>query len=257
MVDVSVIGCGHLGTAVIRGLAQSESHTITACDVSETALADVEDIVDRTTMQLQAADDADVVILAVTPDTVEPVLTELDLSSEQTLLSFAAAVPTTFIAPRTDATVVRGMPNLAAELGEMACAVTGEVTDDVATLLNDLGEFVEIDESHMDLATALNGSGPAFVYYLIKGLTEAGIEGGLDPKDARLLARQTFKGAAETVRQTDRDLESLIDAVSTEGGTTIEGMDVLWNSDVNETLGEAVRAAEDRAVEIGEALEHE
>ncbi len=257
MVDVSVIGCGHLGTAVIRGLARSESHTITACDVSEAALASVEAVVDRTTMQVQEADDADVVILAVTPDTVDPVMAELDLSSDQTVLSFAAAVPTAFIAARTDATVVRGMPNLAAELGEMACAVSGKVTDEVATLLNDLGEFVEIEESQMHLATALNGSGPAFVYYLIKAMTEAGVESGLDTEAARQLATQTFIGAAETVRQTDDDLESLIDAVSTEGGTTIEGMEVLWNSDVNDTLGAAVHAAEDRSQEIGEDFQHD
>jgi pyrroline-5-carboxylate reductase len=257
MVDVSIIGCGHLGSAVIRGLARSDSHTITAIDVSEAALATVDDVADQTTTDLENAADDSVVIIAVRPDTVGVVLEELTLTPDQTLLSFAAAVPTDFLSARTDATVVRGMPNLAAETGTMACAVTGTVSTEVAALLTDLGEFVEIEESQMDIATAVNGSGPAFVFYLIKGLAEAGVESGLGESEARVLAAQTFKGAAETVLQSDRDLETLIDAVSSPGGTTIEGMEVLWDSGVNETLGDAVGAAEERSEEIASEFQNE
>jgi pyrroline-5-carboxylate reductase len=257
MVDVSIIGCGHLGSAVIRGLARSDSHTVTACDVSEAALADVEDAADQTTSDLEVAADASVVILAVKPDTIGVVLDELTLTPKQTLLSFAAAVPVAFLAPRTHATVVRGMPNLAAETSTMACAVTGPVSPDVESLLTDLGEFVEIEESQMDIATAVNGSGPAFVFYLIKGIVDAGVESGLAEADARVLAAQTFKGAAETVLRSDRDLETLIDAVSSPGGTTIEGMEVLWESPVNETLGNAVGAAEARSEAIAQEFQHE
>jgi pyrroline-5-carboxylate reductase len=257
MVDVSLIGCGHLGSAVLRGLARAGDHTVTACDVSEPALLAVEDLVDRTTTDLAVAAESDIVILAVKPGTVGPVLADLDLSPDQTLLSFAAAVPTAFLEARTEATVIRGMPNLAAETNEMACAVTPEATPEVATLLGDLGSFVEIEEAQMDVATAVNGSGPAFVFYLIKALADAGIERGLDPADARTLAAQTFKGAAETVLQGDQDLESLIDAVSSEGGTTIEGMEVLWNSSVDDDLAAAVGAAEERSREITEEFDNE
>ncbi|MDR5657171.1 pyrroline-5-carboxylate reductase [Halodesulfurarchaeum sp. HSR-GB] len=257
MVHVSVIGCGHLGSAVIRGLARSGTHEITACDVSEAALAGVSEAADRTTTDLATAAEADVVVLAVKPGTVGAVLDELPLSSDQTLLSFAAAVPVEFLESRTQATVIRGMPNLAAETGTMACAVTPEATADVAALLADLGEFVEIAEAQMDIATAVNGSGPAFVFYLIKALAAAGVESGLDEADARVLAAQTFKGAAETVLQSEETLESLIDAVSSEGGTTIEGMEVLWDSDVDTVLGDAVRAAEDRSIEISREFQHD
>ncbi len=250
MVDVSIIGCGHLGSAVIEGLARFGSHSITACDVSEEALARVEDAADRTTTDLDVASEASVVVIAVKPNSVGAVLEDLDLAPEQTLLSFAAGVPTDFLESRTDATVVRGMPNLAAETGTMACAVTEGAGSDVEALLADLGEFVEISESNMDVATAVNGSGPAFVYYLIKALQEAGVERGLDEADARVLTAQTFKGAAETVLQSDRDLEALIDSVATPGGTTIEGMEVLWDSDVTETLNAAVGAAANRSEEL-------
>jgi len=149
--------------------------------------------------------------------------------------------------------VVRIMPNLAAETGDMAAAVTqGELTDDVRALLDEVGEFVEIDEDLMDISTAVNGSGPAFVFYLIGAMKEAGIEGGLDPEQAETLAAQTFKGAAETVLRDDRSVDELIDAVCSPGGTTIEGMKVLRDSDVEAKVIEAVLAAEQRSEEIAE-----
>ncbi|MFW6458584.1 MAG: pyrroline-5-carboxylate reductase [Halodesulfurarchaeum sp.] len=257
MVEVSIIGCGNLGQAVIGGLARAGSHSITACDVREAALEAVESDVDRATTELSVAAESDVVVLAVKPDTVGAVLEDLELVPTQTLLSFAAAVPTEYLKARTEATVLRAMPNLAAETGTMACAITPEATENVAQLLEDLGQYVEIEESLMDTATALNGSGPAFVFYLIQAMAEFGVEGGLDPADARLLAAQTFAGAAETVKADDRDLETLIDAVSSPGGTTIEGMEVLWSSDANDVLGEALAAAEERSIEISEAFDDE
>jgi len=250
MVDVSIIGSGHLGSAVIRGLALDGSHMVTACDVSEDALASVEEVADRTTTDLQEAAASEVVVIAVKPDVVGAVLDELELDADQTLLSFAAGVSTDFLEARTDATVVRGMPNLAAETGTMACAIAGDAGPAVEDLLSSLGAFVRIDEAQMDVATAVNGSGPAFVFYLIKAMAEAGSQNGLEPENARTLAAQTFKGAAETVLQSDSDLETLIDAVSSEGGTTIEGMEVLWESTVDESIAAAVEAAKSRSEEI-------
>ena len=252
MVDVSIIGTGHLGAAVVRGLARDGSHSVTACDVSEAALAAVEGVADHTTTALADAATAEVVVLAVKPDTVDAVLADLDLGADQVLLSFAAGVSIDYLAARTEATVVRGMPNLAAETNTMACAVAGPQHPAVDALLDSLGEHVAIDEAQMDVATAVNGSGPAFVFYLIQGLATAGEESGLDPAAARTLAAQTFKGAAETVLRDDRDLSTLIDAVSSEGGTTIEGMEVLWDSTVDKRLQAAVEAAEARSAEIAE-----
>jgi pyrroline-5-carboxylate reductase len=150
------------------------------------------------------------------------------------------------------------MPNLAAETGDMAAAVTWEtVDDDVAALLADLGEFVEIDEQQMDAATALNGSGPAFVFYVIQALQRAGVEEGLDPADAETLAAQTVKGAAETVLRDERSVDDLIDAVCSPKGTTIEGMEVLWDSDLEAVMAEALTAAADRSAELAAEFDDE
>ncbi|TMT87408.1 pyrroline-5-carboxylate reductase [Haloterrigena sp. H1] len=251
MVQTSVIGCGNMGSALIKGLHRSGNHTVTACDLDPDALEAVADYVDHTTTDVSEAAEADVVVVAVKPDIVGAVLDDLDLSPAQTLVSIAAGVSTDYVDARTDANVVRIMPNLAAETGDMAAAVTGDdVPDEVLELLDDVGEFAEIEERKMDIATAVNGSGPAFVFYLIQAMKEAGVEGGLEPDDAETLAAQTFKGAAETVLRSDEDLDDLIDAVCSPNGTTIEGMEILWDSNANEDVAAAVKAAEDRSAEL-------
>ena len=256
MTRVSVIGCGNMGGAFLKGLARAGGHHLTAIDLDPEALAAVEAHADETSDDTAAAADSDVVVLAVKPDVAEAVLGDLDLSVDQTLLTLAAGVPREFVAGRTDASVVRIMPNLAAETGDVAAAATTEgLTDEVRGLLGDLGEFVEIDESLMDVSTAVNGSGPAFAFYLIDAMKTAGVEGGLDPEQAETLAAQTFKGAAETVLRDDRSVDELVDAVCSPNGTTIEGMEVLWNSDADEAVLEAVGAAERRSRELAEAFE--
>lgn len=251
MTDVSVIGCGNMGGALLQGLASSGNYTLTACDLDPEARAAVEPYSDRTTDDLAVAAESPIVVLAVKPSIVPNVLEELSLEADQTLVSIAAGVPRDLVASRTDARVVRVMPNLAAETQSMAAAAVRDgLTDDVRALLADVGEFVEVDESLMDIATAVNGSGPAFVFYCIQAIQEAGIESGLEPDQARLLAAQTFKGAAETVQRSDATIEQLIDDVCSPKGTTIEGMEVLWDSDADTALQEAVEAAERRSREL-------
>jgi pyrroline-5-carboxylate reductase len=255
MESVSVIGCGNMGGAFLRGLAKA-GYDVTAIDLDTDALDRVADVATETTTDVEAAKGSDLVVLAVKPYIVESVLEDVELHPDQTLVTLAAGVPREFVAERTDASVVRVMPNLAAETGDMAAAVTEiGVTDEVRALLEDLGEYVTVEEEYMDIATAVNGSGPAFVFYLIEAMKDAGVESGLDPDEAEVIAAQTFKGAAETVRQDDRSVDELIDAVCSPEGTTIEGMEVLWDSDADEAVRDAVEAARDRSQELAEAFD--
>ncbi|MFA9516437.1 pyrroline-5-carboxylate reductase [Halopenitus sp. H-Gu1] len=258
MVDVTILGCGNLGSALITGLAKEGNHDVTAYDIDESALDRVEPYCQQTTTDIEEAATSDVIVVAVKPDIVETVLDSLDLSADQTLVTVAAGVPIDFVDARTDATVVRIMPNLAAETADMAAAVTwDEVDEDVRALLDDLGEFVEIDEERMDVATALNGSGPAFVFYFLQAMKRAAVEEGLESDDAEVLAAQTVKGAAETVLRSDRSVDELIDAVCSPKGTTIEGMEVLWDSDLEAEVEEALSAAARRSRELAEEFEHD
>jgi len=258
MVDVSVIGCGNMGGALISGFARNGEHRVTAIDADPDALEAIEADSTETTTDLSAAEGSEVVVLAVKPDVVATVLEDLELSSNQTVVTVAAGVSRAFVADRTDATVVRVMPNLAAKTGDMAAAVTRDgLSEAVRELLETVGEYAVVDEGLMDVSTAVNGSGPAFVFYLIGAMKEAGIEGGLEPEQAETLAAQTFKGAAETVLRDERSVDELIDAVCSPNGTTIEGMEVLWDSDVEGKVIEAVQAAKERSVEIAEGFDDE
>ena len=255
MIRVAVVGCGNMGGAFVHGLAQHDEYDVTAIDPDETARESVAASASQTTDDPAAADGS-IVVLAVKPDLVEPVLAELDLDSDQTLVTLAAGVSRSFVAARTDASVVRVMPNVAAEFGTMAAAATHEgLTDPVRDLLDAVGTFVEVDESLMDISTAVNGSGPAFALYLIDAMKTAGVAGGLEPEQAETLAAQTFRGAAETVLRDDRSVDELIDAVCSPNGTTIEGMDVLWDSDADEAVADAVGAAAARSRELAEEFD--
>jgi pyrroline-5-carboxylate reductase len=247
-----------MGGAFVKGLAQADGYEVTAIDLDPDALEAVAAYATTTTSDIDAAREAAIVVLAVKPSTVGAVLSELDLSADQTLVTLAAGVPRSFVTDRTDASVVRIMPNLAAKTGEMAAAATTEgLDDDVRAMLDAVGEFVAIDEELMDISTAVNGSGPAFVFYLIDAMKTAGIEGGLAPEQAEQLAAQTFKGAAEIVMQDERTVEELIDAVCSPKGTTIEGMEVLWDSEADAAMVDAVAAAERRSRELADDFQHE
>ena len=256
MTHLSVVGCGNMGGALLQGLAESGDHRLVGCDIDPDARASVADHCEPTD-DLAVAAEADYVVLAIKPDSVADLLPALDLDSDQTLISIAAGVSTDYLADLTDAEIVRLMPNLNAETRNMAAAVTGAVDDTVRALLDEVGEYAEIQESEMDIATAVNGSGPAFVFYLIGAMQQAGVDGGLSDEQAKTLAAQTFKGAAETVLRSEQSIDELIDAVCSEGGTTIEGMELLWDSDVEENVAAAVGAAEERSREMAAAFDDE
>jgi pyrroline-5-carboxylate reductase len=250
MDEVSVIGCGNMGRSLITGLARDGGFHVTGYDIDPEALAAVEGMC-HPTDDLTVAATAPTVVLAVKPTIVPIVLGELELGATQTLMTIAAGVERAYVQAHTPATVVRVMPNLAAEYGEMAAAVSWDAPDaGVQAILEAVGSYVEIDEALMDVATALNGSGPAFVYYLIEAMAARASAAGMDPTDARVLATQTFKGAASTVAAADAPIESLIDAVCSPQGTTIEGMAVLRESTVAAELGDALDAAARRSAEL-------
>ncbi len=258
MNTIGIIGCGHMGSALARGLVRAGYTDITVCDVNPRALGTIASLDVTTSTDPAAASEADVVFVVVKPDVVKTVVSELDLSPSQTLVFIAAGVSTEFVERYTEAAVVRLMPNLAAEWGLMAAAMTGDgIDNELRELLSNVGIAVEVNERNMHTATAVNGSAPAFAFYVIKALVEAGIEGGFDPDDAEVLAAQTFKGAAEIVLQSDANLDELIDAVCTPGGTTIEGMAVLREHEVEEAMMEAVDATAERAAELSKEVANE
>lgn len=257
---ISVIGCGNLGGSFTKGLIKSkafEPTEIIVSDLDEEKLQEFEEIGTRTTTDnKKASEKSDKIFIAVKPSLVGEVLEELELDSDKLVVSLAAGVSTTFLEVHTDAKVIRVMPNICGSVSEMASAYTlgsrAEQEDEkfVKNILKKLGETCKVEEPLMDAITGLSGSGPAYVFLVIAALKEAGTELGLSEKEALKLASQTVKGGGELVLRSDKNLEELVDMVCSPKGTTIEGVKVIQEAQVQEALKEAVRAAAERSEEL-------
>ena len=256
----TLIGCGNLGSALIKGIVSSDlvsPEDITVTDKKRENLEEIEQLGVRTTTDnKEAVKQNEMIFLAIKPDKVGEVLEKLELTEEKLVISLAAGVTTDYLQEYTDARIIRVMPNLAGEVGEMASAYTlgpktkPEDEESVKAILNELGKTVKVEEDLMNPVTALSGSGPAFVFIMIKALRDAGIEMGLSEENSSTLAAQTVKGAAEMTLQSEKSLEEFIDMVCSPKGTTIEGVEILEDEKALETYKKAVKAAFERAEEL-------
>lgn len=256
---IGVIGAGRMGSALIRGFMKSgmvSPGDMIASDKDEEKLRALD--VKTTTSNALVARSSDVVLLSVKPRQMEEVLKEIGADAKNKLVvSIAAGITTLFIENVLEnARVVRVMPNTPALVQEMASAyclgkyATEDDVEVVEKLLGSMGATFKVEEELMDAVTGLSGSGPAYFYHIIRAMTEAGIEEGLEEEVALKLAAQTAKGAAEMVLKTGKSPQELIDMVCSPGGTTFEGLNVLKERKVADALKGAVKAATKRSNEL-------
>lgn len=213
---------------------------------------------------IDAARSSDVIILAVKPQVMSKVLSEIGKSirSGQLVISIAAGITLKSIEKYlAKVPVVRVMPNNPCLIGEGISAVCGgsfAEDRDVRTaekLFSSAGDTVRVEERYMNAITALSGSGPAFVYEVLDALIDGGVEAGLSKELAAKLAYKTLLGAARTIIKTKRSPEELKSMVTSPGGTTIAGLRVLEEGNFKDTLKKAVVRASSRAKEISEEFE--
>jgi pyrroline-5-carboxylate reductase len=207
-----------------------------------------------------AVRDADIILLAVKPQTVGTVLSGLRdvLRPDQLLISVAASVPTAYMEERLAAKVpiIRAMPNTPSLLGAGMTGIckgahaTAAQLELAQTLFNTVGRTAVVEEKHMDAVTGLSASGPAFIYIIVESLAEAGVKVGLPRDLATLLAAQTTMGAAKVVLETGQHPAQLKDAVTTPAGCTIDGILELEEGKLRVTLIKAVVKAAHRAKEL-------
>jgi pyrroline-5-carboxylate reductase len=203
----------------------------------------------------------DVLVLAVKPQVVPAVLTDLrsQIGPRHLVVSIAAGITLTTLAEGLgpDARLVRVMPNTPCLVGASATgyAVGAAATDaDVALvgrLFGAVGKAFPLPEKLIDAVTGLSGSGPAFVYVLIEALADGGVRVGLPRDVAQALAAQTVFGAAKMVLETGTHPAALKDAVASPGGTTIAGLHALERGSFRVLLINAVEAATLRSQELG------
>ena len=258
---MGIIGGGNLGSSLVEGFLKSgvlRAGEIIVSDPEEEKIRKLARLsIQVTTDNRSLVKNSDVVFIAVKPDMVEPVLKEVeDLSEGKLFISVAAGVSTKFIEARTKARVIRTMPNICGSVLEMASAFSlgsrSTKKDErlVEHLLGRLGVTFVVDEKLMSAVTGLSGSGPAFFYYLIRAVRDAGVELGLPENIALKLAAQTARGASEIVLTSEEKIDELIRRVCTPRGTTIEGIKILESRRVADAIREAVKAAAKRAEEI-------
>ena len=258
---VGFIGCGNLGGSLIKGLLNAgalQAEEIIASDVSDEKLGELGKFgIETTTDSKKLVEHCDIIFITVKPDIVESVREETkEFSKGKLFVSGAAGVSTKFIEARTRARVIRVMPNICGLVGEMASCFslgTGTSREDeelVEKFLAAMGTTFKVDEKLMDAVTGLSGSGPAYFYFIVQALQEAGVELGLSREIALKLAAQTAKGAGEVILREGKTLEELTGMVCTPKGTTIEGLKVLEERKVADALRDAVKAAARRAKEL-------
>jgi pyrroline-5-carboxylate reductase len=262
---IGFLGAGKMAEAILSGVLQSElvdPCDVIACDtdVERRDFMLQEYSVETTESAAEMIQRCNVVVLAVKPQVMESVLTEVkDLFTEEHLLiSIAAGKKLEFLRkvcggkPR----LVRVMPNLPlmAQEGMSAfcmdddeCGADRELTSNI---FGSSGSVLELGEEYFDAVTALSGSGPAFFAYLLKGFIDGAVKQGLTEETARLMAEQTMIGTGIYLQESGRDIGEFIQAVCSPKGTTEAGMKVLQGSDVSETFGKTLAAAADRSREL-------
>ena len=262
---VAVLGAGKIGGILLQALLKNNrlEPKLTTATVAheERARALSKKLgISVGTNNLQAAKDADVILIGLRPQVVEEVVAELrgHVSPRQLVCSMAASVPNSLIEKTLDAPVpaIRAMPNTPSLLYcGMAALARGKYADaqhvETATAIFDVvGRTVVVDEKHMDAVTGLSASGPAYIYIIIESLAEAGVKVGLPRDIATLLAAQTTMGAARVVLETGDHPALLKDAVTTPAGCTVDGIMELEEGKLRVTLIKAVVKATQRAKEL-------
>lgn len=206
---------------------------------------------------------ADVVILAVKPQDCTDLfhrLRERFGIQDKLILSIMAGVRMDTIAKALGTNrIVRAMPNLPAQNGRGMTVYTGSVSISrkdltvITNLINTTGKSIYTDDERMiDAATAVSGSGPAYVFYFLRALSSAAVELGFTEAEADLMAVQTFRGAIETYDRSELDADHWISRVSSRGGTTEAAISTFDRLTVHNDVKEGVHAAMRRAIELGQ-----
>jgi pyrroline-5-carboxylate reductase len=263
---VGFVGAGNMGEALIKGLATANlvpPETIAATDARAERAEQmarqygIRAVADNGTLVRES----DVVVLAVKPQIMAPVLREIApaLTGRPLLISLAAGVSTATIQGVVGRyqRLIRVMPNTPALVLEGATAIArgaellAEDLETAQEIFAAVGKAVVLDEELMDAVTGLSGSGPAYVAIVIESLADGGVKMGLDRATAMTLATQTVLGAARLLSETGLHPGALKDMVSSPGGTTIAGIAALEEGGIRTTFIRAVERATLRSRELG------
>lgn len=253
---VGVLGLGNLGGAVVKGLIRSgmPSSEIVVYDVDGGKIKLFGGMGVRSTESISCLQrEVEVLLLCVKPKDSSNVFSQLSgVDAGKALVSFIGGLRLEAIRSKIKGEgVYRAMPNIACEIGEAAIALAASDCVDLASkkkvvdVLSRLGEVYEVDERFMDAFTSLSGSGLAFASETIRSFYEAGLLLGLDHDVSKKVALKVFIGASKLLMENGFD--EVRRRVATPGGTTVEGIRVLEEKNVRDSIVDAIRAAAEKA----------
>jgi pyrroline-5-carboxylate reductase len=262
---ITVIGTGMMGGAIIKSLLKGKiaSASITAVDIQAEKLKEFEALgVKVSNDNIKAAAQADIIFVIVKPGDVAKVLKEVNKEIKGKLvISVAATVPLSFLKKNApDSKIVRIMPNLCAMVQASYTAycctenVTAQDKETVKGLLNMMGICDEVDEKYMDAITAVSGSGPGYMSIIIEALTYAGLKVGLPRNIALNCAAQTVMGTGKLVTDLHEEPAKIKDMTTTPGGTTIEAIYQIEQSQIRPAMIRAIEEATKKSQTIREKL---
>lgn len=263
--ELAIIGGGRMGEAIAGGLISAGTLAPDAIVVAEPDATRREELSAAHAVRcvpdaVQAVYGADIVLLAVKPQVIDEVTTCIaEELGDALVISIAAGISCARLESHlpSGTAVVRVMPNTPALVHEGMSVISGgseateEQVDLVRELFSALGKAIVLDERHQDAATAISGSGPAYVALVVDALARAGVRHGLPRQVAEDLALQTVSGTAALIDRTGQHPEQVIDAVASPGGTTIAAIEALEAGGLRAAFAAAVSAAVARAKELG------
>ncbi len=260
---VAILGAGVMGSALLAGLIRSGRDAadlvITGRNVERTQeLAGRYGV--RQMSNVDAAKGVDTVVLVVKPQDMGALLAEIrdQVRPGALVVSLAAGITTAFLEANLPAgtAVVRVMPNTPAVVDEgMAAISPGQHCDEVhlseaEELLRSCGKVLRIPEKHLDAVTAISGSGPAYIFYVVEAMIEAGVLLGMPRTTSTDLVVQTLYGAATMLKETGQHPTVLREQVSSPGGTTMAAVRQLDNHKVRAAFVTAMEAAAERSKQL-------
>jgi pyrroline-5-carboxylate reductase len=258
------IGAGKLAGSIIRGLLRAKICPPAEILASE-PFAETREKLERelgisvTTENAEVAENAAIILLGVKPAIVLNVVGEIaSLIKGKQVISLAAGVRTASMEKKANARFMSAMTNTPSAICRAATAIargartTNEDIEHAREIFAAIGVVVEVDEDQIDAATALAGSGPAFVYTVIEALADGGAKCGLASDVALTLATQTVLGAAQIALESKLSPDDLRKMVVTPGGTTAAGLAMMEKHGTSKSLSAAVEAAAKRGREMAE-----
>ncbi|WP_041391885.1 pyrroline-5-carboxylate reductase [Pleurocapsa sp. PCC 7327] len=263
-VKLGIIGGGVMAEAILSRLITAKVYSTYEISVSE-PLSQRRDFLQqkyriRVAFDNKAAAASEVLLLAIKPQALEAVVSELGALQEKPslVISILAGVPLSRLESAfPDKPVIRAMPNTPATVGAGITAIApGKKVENhhlslARSIFEAVGQVVEVSESLMDAVTGLSGSGPAYVAIAIEALADGGVAAGLPRAVAFQLALQTVLGTATLIQESQLHPAELKDRVTSPGGTTIAGVAQLERAGFRSALIEAVQAATRRSQELG------